>query len=112
MWNLTPGYLDRIESIRLAYGIASDGSDYAAKTAGHDPILLDPRVFGGVPMYVVVATDEEALDQSRHWDVFAPRVAPYSPAMKRLNITGGHSTTAIAGNAASMVDFAKKYAPV
>lgn len=112
MWNLTPGYLDRIEHIRTAYGIAADGSDYAAKTAGHDPMMLDPRLFGGVPMYAVVATDDEALDQSRHWDVFAPRVAPYATEMKRLNITGGHSTNQIAANAASMVEFAKKYAPI
>jgi alpha-beta hydrolase superfamily lysophospholipase len=33
--------------IRVAYGIAEDGSDYAVKTAGHDPILRAPSDWTG-----------------------------------------------------------------
>ncbi|NKW08221.1 hypothetical protein GS938_21130 [Rhodococcus hoagii] len=111
-WDFTPGYLDRTVEIKAAYGIAGDGADYASKTAGHDPMLLDPKAFGGVPMYAVVATDDTSVHQARNWDVFAPRVAPYAQEMKRLDITGGHSSSQIAANAASMVEFAKKYAPI
>lgn len=108
-WNFTPGYLDRTTEIKAAYGIAADGSDYAAKTDGHDPMLLDPRAFGGLPMYAVVATDDASVDHTRNWTAFAPKVAPYSPEMARLDITGGHSSAAIGTAAPSMVTFANKY---
>lgn len=108
-WNFTPGYLDRTAEIKTAYGIASDGSDYATKTAGHDPMLLDPTMFGGVPMFAVVATDDAAVDPSRNWNAFAPRVAPYSVEMQRFDVTGGHSSSSIGANAARFVAFANRY---
>ena len=36
--------------IRDAFGIASNGSDYAAKTAGFDPLLRSASQFAGLPM--------------------------------------------------------------
>lgn len=98
--------------LTAAYASGAAISDYPTKTAGHDPMRLDPQAFGGIPMYAVVATDDASVDHTRNWDVFSTRVAPYSTEMKRLDITGGHSSSSIAGNSASMVAFAKKYAPI
>lgn len=92
-------------SIKTAYGIASDGSDYAAKTAGHDPALLDPRLFKRVPMWALVATDDTALK----WTPFAARVAAYQGEVITVPTTGGHSTSQIAAHAADMRAFAAAY---
>lgn len=96
-------------TIATAYGIAGDGSDYAAKTAGHDPIVKSGTAFRGLPMWVLVATDDVSVIPSENFDLLQSIVAPYAPELVRVNATGGHSTTAIAANAAAMVTFANKY---
>lgn len=96
-------------TIRTAYGIAGDGSDYAAKTAGHDPALKAGTAFRGVPMWVLVATDDVAVIPSENFNVLEPIVSPFATELVRINATGGHSTGSIASNAAAMVTFANKY---
>lgn len=100
-------------TIRTAYGIAGDGSDYAAKTAGHDPVLMPGYAFRGVPMWALIATLDPAVPPATNWDVFSAIVAPYAAEMVRLDfVTSDHSTTQIASNAAAMVAFADKYAKI
>lgn len=41
--------------IRDANGIAVDGSDYAAKMVGHDPVLKSGPGFRGIAMWALVA---------------------------------------------------------
>jgi pimeloyl-ACP methyl ester carboxylesterase len=113
--NLSANYVGALNAqlfkptIATAYGIAGDGSDYAAKTVGHDPVLKAGSAFRGVPMWVLVATDDVAVIPSENFDLFQPIVAPYAAELVRVNATGGHSTGAIASNAAAMVAFANKY---
>jgi hypothetical protein len=97
-------------TIRTAYGIASDGSDYAAKTAGHDPLLLDPRVFGSLPVLAIVATDDTTVIPAQNWDAFEPGIQATSPDYQRINVTGGHSSGSIGTNAPTIAAFAQKYA--
>jgi hypothetical protein len=49
--NLAASHADAVSTttIRTAYGMASDGSDYAAKTSGHDPLLMKGWQFRGLP---------------------------------------------------------------
>jgi pimeloyl-ACP methyl ester carboxylesterase len=96
--------------IKGSYGIASDGSDYAAKTAGHDPLLLPGYAFRGVPMLFLAATDDTTVPKATNTDALAALVAPYSPeVVVQSGITGGHSFIITSGYAAQIVNFFKKY---
>lgn len=100
-------------TIRTAYGIAADDSDYATKTAGHDPVLMPGYAFRGVPMWALIATGDTAVPPATNWDVFEDIVSPYAAEMVRLDFaTSDHSTTQIASNTAAMVAFADKYAKI
>ncbi len=96
-------------TIRTAYGIAGDGSDYTAKTSGHDPQLKPGYAFRGLPMWVLVATDDTAIVPADNWNQFEAVVQPYAAEYVRVNATGGHSTGAIASNTGAMVAFANKH---
>lgn len=110
--NLAENYANALftATIKTAYGIAADGSDYAAKTVDHDPMLKGGSAFRGVPMYALVATDDTSVTPSANWQSFAPLVTPYAKEVVTVNVTGGHSTTQIATKAPDMVAFADKYA--
>lgn len=97
-------------SLRTAYGIASDGSDYDAKTAGHDPVFMPPAAFRGLPVWALVATDDTAVPPGGHFDLLQPILAVHAAEMVRINVTGGHSTGQITSRAQEMVAFADKYA--
>lgn len=111
-WSPASGFLDRTSEIRNAYGIATDGTDYAVKTAGHDPLLVDPELYRGVPMLAVVATDDLSVDYTRNWIPFSEKMTPHVTEIQTIWATGGHSTTAIANNGPAMVAFARKHAGV
>jgi len=91
-------------TIKSAYGIAADSSDYATKTAGHDPKLLDPLLFRGVPMWMLIATDDVAVTPTPNGQALYTAVADTNAATK-VEVTGGHSTAAIATNASAMVSW-------
>lgn len=108
--NLAAAYADRFSVgftslIRTAYGIASDGSDYASKTAGHDPNLLNfGTAFRGVPKWILYSTDDAAVDQSLNAVSFISRAAAVGEAVQSQTTTGGHSAS-ISSFTASLVAF-------
>lgn len=107
--NLAAAYADRFgvgftALIRTAYGIASDGFDYASKTAGHDPNLLSFTAFRGVPKWILYATDDAAVDQSQNAVSFIARAASAGEAVQFQTTTGGHSAS-VAGFTSSLVSF-------
>jgi acetyl esterase/lipase len=61
--------------IKTAWGIASDGSDYDAKTAGGDPMLIPTWKFRGLPMLIRTNATDSTVNPARHSDLFAARVA-------------------------------------
>lgn len=60
--------------IRTAYGIASDGSDYAAKTAGYDPILDEPNRFGRIRYRMYASASDTVVPKASNSDLLQPRL--------------------------------------
>jgi len=89
-------------TIRTAYGIASNGSDYDTKTIGHDPALMQPAAFRGIPIYVVIATDDAAVDPTGNGEALVTRLSDSNP-LTVIRATGGHQTSAIATAAPAIV---------
>jgi pimeloyl-ACP methyl ester carboxylesterase len=79
-------------AVRTAYGIASDGSDYAAKTAGHDAALLPAAGFSGTRMLLEASTGDTAIPKTSHTDVFAANVAGQPAQLVQLTGSGAHVT--------------------
>lgn len=94
-------------SITTAYGIAANGSDYATKTAGHDPMLLDPSFMYGLAVYVMIATDDTTVYPARNWDLFEPKIKDHLRSYKRVNVTGGHTSSSLNNSSATLAAFAK-----
>lgn len=61
-------------SIRTAYGIAADGSDYATKTAGHDPCLMSSSLFARWRIFLSASTADTSVSKVNNTDVFATRL--------------------------------------
>lgn len=95
--------------ITTAYGLAADGSDYVAKTAGHDPLLMPFAAFRGVPMMVTVATDDQSVFPDQNWNLIEPLAAQSARAYKRINVTGGHVSNALGDQAQQFVAFAQQF---
>lgn len=62
-------------AVRTAYGIAGDDSDYAAKTAGHDPVLLNGSKFGGLRIRFYASPDDVVVPKVNNTDVMKALVA-------------------------------------
>lgn len=108
--NLASAYADPFgvgftASIKTAYGIASDGSDYATKTAGHDPMLLPVSSFKSVPMWVLYATDDAAVDQTASAAAFETKIKAAGMPITVTTTTGGHSASVSASMSAIVAFF-------
>lgn len=77
-------------AIRTAYGIASDGSDYSVKTAGHDPNLALAPLFRGIPMRFYASPADTTVSKATNSDAFAASVAPYVPEATVVTCSGNH----------------------
>jgi hypothetical protein len=77
--------------ITAAFGIAGDGSDYATKTAGHDPMLRKGWEFRGVPMRFLASPSDTSIDKTLNADAFASLVGPYTTDVTILPTTGDHT---------------------
>lgn len=77
-------------TIRTAYGIASDGSDYASKTAGFDPMLNDKTAFQRLPMRFYASTADTQVARANNSDALAAKVADYAPEAVVVSATGDH----------------------
>jgi hypothetical protein len=77
-------------AIKTAYGIAEDGSDYAAKTAGHDPVLLIANKFGGLRMRFYASPDDTVVPKASHSDPMKLLVAGVTLESDVVVCTGEH----------------------
>jgi pimeloyl-ACP methyl ester carboxylesterase len=107
--SLASAYEDRFgigfnAAIRSAYGIAADGSDYASKTEGRDPVLLDVADFRGVPMWMLYASDDASVNQAESAVALRAKLQAASSAITVQTTTGGHSAS-IAPFTAAIVSF-------
>lgn len=94
--------------IKEAYGIASDGSDYATKTSGRDPALLSPYKLRCLPMLSIAATDDTFVRKTSNIDVILANVANTALEVTNISTTGNHSFS-ITPYVAQMLAFFAKY---
>ncbi|MEV8272683.1 hypothetical protein [Microbacterium sp. NPDC077184] len=89
-------------AITSAYGIS--GGNYAAQTAGRDPALMNPLAFRGIPMWMLIATDDAVIDPVANGQALYASASEVAN-VTRVEVTGGHSTASIASQAGTMVAF-------
>lgn len=77
-------------TVRTAYGVAADGSDYATKTAGHDPMLRPAADFGSVPWMINLTDADTAVVPSANGDAFATKIAATASEVMVVRHEGGH----------------------
>lgn len=94
--------------IRTAYGIAADGSDYAAKTSGHDAMRIPADDYLGLPTLLIAASDDAVVPMASHTEAFAAKVAGTSREVRVITTTGGHSFN-IPAFADEITTFASKH---
>jgi hypothetical protein len=84
--------------IKTAFGIAADGSDYAAKTAGYDVALLADTAFrhrtnptgDGVPLRFYASAGDTVVPKAQNTDPFAARVAAHHAEADVVVCSGDH----------------------
>ena len=76
-------------AIRRAYGIAEDGSNYAAKTAGHRPLELPGNAFRGVPVWVCGSASDRAVPLAPNAAALVERLSPFA-AVSYHRTAGDH----------------------
>lgn len=77
-------------SIKTAFGISSDGSDYNSKTDGHDPALLAGSRYSGLRMRFYSSYGDATVYQSQNTDVMTNVVAGFAVEFTNIECTGNH----------------------
>jgi hypothetical protein len=95
--------------IKTAYGIASDGSDYAAKTVGRDPALMDASAFRGLPMWFAAAMDDTAVSKTANADALATVAATASMSLTEISVPSGGHTFNVSPYLSQIIAFFNQY---
>ncbi len=82
-------------SIRTAYGIAADGSDYSTKTSGYDPLLATASSYLRVPMRFVASSGDFTVDKSANSDAMSAHVAAQLAEHDVITHTGAHGDASV-----------------
>ena len=77
------------QSVKDAYGIASDGSDYASKTAGNNPILATASTYNKRLRFTASSADA-SVAKSSHTDAFRTYVSSVAVESALKTHVGGH----------------------
>ena len=77
-------------AIRTAFGIAGDGTDYASKTAGHDPLLLSASAFSRLPMRFWASPGDTVVTKAGNSDPMAVLVAGSKAESTVVLCSGDH----------------------
>jgi len=75
--------------IRSEYGIAADDSDYDARTAGHDPVLLSGALFT-IPMRFTASASDTVVNKTANADSMSTLVAATTPEEAVVVCSGDH----------------------
>lgn len=81
---------------QAAYGIAVDGSDYASKTLGHDPLLIaqaNPSAFGGLPMRFCASPGDTLVYKAANTDPMRTALGTPVTEQSLLTTSGAHVAT-------------------
>lgn len=85
---------------------AAYGGDFANMAIGHDPAKMDARLFRGIPMWMLIPTDDTSVTPAANGQALYAAVSQFVPTTK-VEVTGGHSTGQIAGRAADIAAWFK-----
>ncbi|HEX8129871.1 MAG TPA: hypothetical protein VF527_12275 [Pyrinomonadaceae bacterium] len=77
-------------AIRTAYGIADNGSDYNAKTAGHDPILRPPSTYAGYRFRLYSAPDDLLVSHEDNTEAMSALIGGLATEAGVIQLSGGH----------------------
>ena len=77
-------------TIRTAYGIASDGSDYSTQTSGHDPVLLDASRFADIGFMFIASSGDTTVDKTQNADLMHALVQSEAFESSIVEHTGDH----------------------
>lgn len=80
------------------------GGNYAVNSIGHDPAAMPPTAFRGIPAWVLIASDDASVTPAANGYALVDALETVG-AVTQVDVTGGHSTSAIASNAAAIVTF-------
>jgi pimeloyl-ACP methyl ester carboxylesterase len=81
---------ERRADIRSAFGIRPDGSDYALRTAGADPALIDPSAFDGLAMRFYASWQDTVVPAQEHSQAFLRRVVGHVSEGALVTHVGNH----------------------
>lgn len=95
--------------IKAAYGVSSDGSDYAVKTAGRDPALMNPLSFRCVPMMILAPPDDTSVSKTENADRLADAVKGTALEVVKVDVPSGGHSFSIEPYKQQMIDFFNKY---
>lgn len=84
---------------------AAYGGNFAVNAQGHDPAVMSPLSFRGIPMWMMIATDDTTVTPSANGYALYAAVAQTNPIVK-VEVTGGHVTGQIATQAPTMASWA------
>lgn len=76
--------------INTAYSLASDGSDYAAKTAGHDALARPASDYAGRWIRVYASASDATTNKAANADAFQAKVSPVAGVFEAVTVTGAH----------------------
>lgn len=76
--------------IKAAYGIASDGSDYASKTAGFDPLLASTSGYATKRIRCTASYDDLIVSRANNADALNTLVSGIALEMNVVTSTGNH----------------------
>ena len=82
-------------SIRTAYGIAADGSDYSTKTSGYDPLLASASLYARVPMRFVASSSDTTVSKTANSDAMSTHLAASKAERDVITHTGGHGDASV-----------------
>jgi hypothetical protein len=76
--------------IRTAYGISADNSNYDAKTAAHDPVLLEATAFTGARMRFYASYGDTVVPRAENTDKLAALVRSTALESQVIACKGNH----------------------
>jgi dienelactone hydrolase len=82
---------DMAGAIRVAYGIAADGSNYHAKTAGHDPVLRPPSNYAGYRFRFYSAPDDTLVSFADNAGDMSALIGALATEADIVRLAGGHA---------------------
>jgi hypothetical protein len=77
-------------ALYAAYGVAADGSDLAAKTAGFSPMSRDAADYTGIRVLISSSSQDPTVTQTQNAIAWINKITPVASDIYDYRTTGGH----------------------